>query len=731
MKGHRLGLTATALLAGCLALSAVCLRLTIWHYDLGVPFVYSGDALYVTVLAKALTEGGWNYHIARLGAPFGMDAVDFPIGCTLDFAAMKALSLVIHNPFLVVNLYWLLAIAMAGSFAALFLRTLNISSLGSIVTGALYGIIPFTFYRNIGHLCLVHFIVPVAAYLATSLARPNTSRGSLAHENPIARKKGRRPLLSSLALCVAVGLSYIYWAFFACIVISIGTLIGYYRTRKKAILLTALLFLVTILVSSLADISGSLLYWQKHGRGTALGYKQVADADIFGLKIRQLLTPIAHHPLAAVRGVRDRIISAGFPNDDNESVTSYLGLIGASGFVFLVFICIARPRGRILADSRLRMLSGMVVALVLIAEVGGFGSVFNVFILHEFRCYNRVSPFISLFSLGGIAVVADQVLGRPAVLSRCLFFALLFLFGVFDQVDVGFLSNRSVEERRFYQDRKYIQDLEARLPAAAIIFQLPHTGFPPDGVHLRMGPYDNSRAYLHSRTLRWSWGAIDGRHYDWARNTSELPLPQMLERLALTGFDGVLIDRFGYPDSVLEQRISDQVGASATVGGEDRWSFLSLATLRAKILQNLSAEERAKREDAALHPVGIAWLGGFSVEEQSQTGRWRWCGRQGIIRFVNESNTDQQITIEATLQQYSGEPGSLIIERETVKQAVSLSALPVAYHDRFSVRAHSVTSIHFDFTGPLLHVPLDSRELAFQIRDFRCVPEQANQKADP
>src|SRR2546428_9070378 len=69
-----------ARLAGLISVCVVFLRLHLWRYDLSVPIVYWGDALYETVLVKALTEGALNYHIPRLAAPFGMDAVDFPIG---------------------------------------------------------------------------------------------------------------------------------------------------------------------------------------------------------------------------------------------------------------------------------------------------------------------------------------------------------------------------------------------------------------------------------------------------------------------------------------------------------------------------------------------------------------------------------------------------------------------------------------------------------------------------
>ena len=80
-----------------------------------------------------------------------MDAVDFPVGATLDFAVIKILTAIVHNPFLSLNLYWLLTIAMAGAFAALFFRSLQISHLASASFAALFAITPFVFYRNIAH----------------------------------------------------------------------------------------------------------------------------------------------------------------------------------------------------------------------------------------------------------------------------------------------------------------------------------------------------------------------------------------------------------------------------------------------------------------------------------------------------------------------------------------------------------------------------------------------------
>ena len=309
----------TAIAAGLLSLLLTFLGMRLWQLDLAVPFVYWGDALYHSVLVKALAEGTWHYHIARLGAPFGLDAVDFPVGCTLDFAVIKILTAIVHNPFLSINLYWLLTIAMAGAFAALFFRSLRISHLASASFGTLFAITPFVFYRNISHLHSVQFIVPAAAYLSIDLARggvfgiTENNRPSEKRTNP------RRLLLVRLAICVAIGLASTYWAFFACIVIAIACLIGLFRFGNKKIALVALLYVTIIGAASVANESGSLLYWYRNGHNKALWYKAPAEADIYGLRIRQMLTPIPDHPLPLMRSVRDKIVAAGFPNDANES----------------------------------------------------------------------------------------------------------------------------------------------------------------------------------------------------------------------------------------------------------------------------------------------------------------------------------------------------------------------------------------------------------------------------
>jgi phosphoglycerol transferase len=562
----------TAFLVGIISCAVVFVRLALWRYDLTAPLTYWGDALYETVLVKGLTEGAWNYHIARLGAPFGMDTVDFPIGCLFDFSCLKLLSLMVQNPFLLINLYWLLSVGFAAVVATRLLEYLRVARLWAATFGILYAVIPWVFFRNIAHLNLVHFIAPAGAYLGLSLAQ---------FEPAVARKSFKSVLLVGLPVCAVTGLTYIYWSFFACILVGIGSLMGVVRTRSWVPLLIGSVYIITIGLFAMADVSGSLMYWYHYGSNVALNYKHVTDPDFYALRIRQLLSPIPDHPFPLFRRIPQALAAARFPNDDNESAWSALGTFGVLGFLGLIAVATLRPSRGIFGDERMRVLAAFVIALILIGQVGGFGSVFNLFVMHEFRCYNRLSPFISLFSLAAVALGLDCFLAKKPGYIKVPVAAAVIVFGALDQIPCFIFQLHSQEVAEFYHDREFIRRLEEYLPRASMVFQLPNTPFPLDGMTERMLPYDNARAYLHSKSLRFSWGAMEGRHADWAKNTASLPTPELLHQLSRTAFSGILIDRWGYPDGRVEREIAERLGVPALSEPRARWVFYDLRTLQA------------------------------------------------------------------------------------------------------------------------------------------------------
>ena len=92
---------------------------------------------------------------------------------------------------------------------------------------------------------------------------------------------------------------------------------------------------------------------------------------------------------------------------------------------------------------------------------------------------------------------------------------------------------------RWNSDAQFVGRIERALPDDASVFELPYRYFPEAPQNGTLGPYDLVRPYLHSDSLRWSFGGMLGRDADWQASTAVLPARRMLDRVAAVGFDGL------------------------------------------------------------------------------------------------------------------------------------------------------------------------------------------------
>src|SRR5262245_5631777 len=81
----------------------------LWEGSVRVPFTYDGDALGMGAYTENMIEKGWIYQGDRPGAPFGMDARDYPMGGdNLNWLGMRVLAFGTGDWALVDNLFFLL-----------------------------------------------------------------------------------------------------------------------------------------------------------------------------------------------------------------------------------------------------------------------------------------------------------------------------------------------------------------------------------------------------------------------------------------------------------------------------------------------------------------------------------------------------------------------------------------------------------------------------------------------
>ncbi|HEX2064993.1 MAG TPA: hypothetical protein VHE80_11300, partial [Acidimicrobiales bacterium] len=253
-----------------LALLVPVLRL--WKAALSVPWSYVGDTAFHAMVVQTSLERGWYLATSRLGAPLGHQMYDVPLGGeTFQLVMMRAIGLVLNNPFAVINVYYLLTFVLVASSAYLVLRALGITRAPAGVAAVLYAFLPYHFVAHgQAHLFLSgYYTVPLGALLLCwhleGRLLPRQLRELGEEDTPPRLTRGR--LIAAVAICVVVGGSSTYYAVFTLVLLGLATVVEVARLRSWRPLVPAALIGGVIYVTLAAGLPPTLLYQRTLGVG--------------------------------------------------------------------------------------------------------------------------------------------------------------------------------------------------------------------------------------------------------------------------------------------------------------------------------------------------------------------------------------------------------------------------------------------------------------------------------
>src|SRR4029077_13477918 len=107
-------------------LGLLCVVVKLWRADLGIPFNYTGDATSGLTVIKNVIDNGWYNQNPNLGAPFGQELYDFPLGSdNLNVLLIRGLDVFSSSSAVVFNLFFLLTFPLVALTALLVLRQLG------------------------------------------------------------------------------------------------------------------------------------------------------------------------------------------------------------------------------------------------------------------------------------------------------------------------------------------------------------------------------------------------------------------------------------------------------------------------------------------------------------------------------------------------------------------------------------------------------------------------------
>jgi phosphoglycerol transferase len=568
---HRLALWAVP---PCLVILFVWVGLGGSRWNARTPTAYSGDALFYLAQSKATIDHGWWWENPSIGLPSSYHALVFAQNTNVDQAVVWLVGRFTGDVALAVNVAWILMLALGAVTASWGLGRLGVSPIGAGAAGVLFALTPFVFYRNLAHLNLVIYLVPFPATAALLLATA---------------APGQRWRVTDLAVllagCLLVGFNYIYFAFFGSMLILAGTLIGYGRTQSGPLLKAGAACLGAIVVATALNLVPNLLAWREFGQPRGVQHAAL-ESELFGLKIRHLVTPVSNSTWRPFRAWLDENAVAEFPLE-NENAYAKMGVVATAGFLGLLGVLIFPSAARIRPDGDAVLAAArLTAAALLVAIVGGLGAVFSVLVSSEIRAYNRISPFIVFFALAAVAVWIDRLsAARGRTVPTGAIWVLVLAIGLADQRQplADLAADGPVIDRGYRRVTNFVSLLEGKLPQGAAVFQLPLRPFPVDSGIEWMKTYDHFRPYLSSRHLRWSYPVMTRDQAQWERGLGRVPQAQWPRRLAQEGFAAILVNRSGYQDrgQALLQELTEGPGGAAPLMQDQDFVALDLRHFQA------------------------------------------------------------------------------------------------------------------------------------------------------
>ena len=581
---------------GTMALTSLLLLplMRLWRADLQIPFAYQYDSLFYLMTTKGVLRHGWWFENPDLGAPFGQELYDFPnlVGHSFNLLLIKLLGVFSSNPALVTNLFFLLSFPLVAVASFLVLRQIGISRGASLVCSVLYALAPYHFLRGEEHLYLAaYYSVPVGAYLVLSLlsGRPLFTRRGRTRPRLLAWASRRSVVTLTLCLFIAVAGDPYYAVFTGLLLVAAMALMLIIQRDVRALVQGSVL-LVAIFGFLMLDGLPVLMHMSANGLSPAMS-RGWQESEEFSLELAKMLMPVPGHRVGALSNLAWEYYNN--TQISGERWRQSLGFITTLGFVWLLLVALAGclyPRLTIV-DPRHRQLATATVIAFLIGTTGGISVLFALLVNPQIRAWARISILIAFFAIAAVGVLIDALgerislrRGHP-VLVRVLLLLSVLLIGLYDQANGAFVPNYSAVKDEYQNDAAFVRAIDYELPPQAQVFQLPYLPFPegppPEGVpnwgwdHI----YDLLKPYLHESDLRWSFGAAKGRPAaDWQADLADKSTDDLLVTVSNNGFDGIYIDRLGYPDRAakLESELGEVLQVEPIVSPDGRQSFFSL-----------------------------------------------------------------------------------------------------------------------------------------------------------
>ena len=526
-----------------------------------------------------------------------------------------------------------------GSFAGS--RMLRMGRRSAVAVGVLYAFLPFHYLHGPGHLFLASYgSVPLWVALSVrqmgdrplveALPGFRSPRGWL-------RWVGRPSHLATVGVVLLGATSGIYYAaFMVATFVAVGVVSAVARSdlRRAAVM-------VGLAVGSVAVVAAQFVpTWLLHrriGSNSAIVERGLHNIEYYSLKLSDLVLPVQGHRLGWFADLRAESLEMALLGERAEAV----GMVGVVGLVVLFGVVVVRlVRGQ--PGDRHGALGLVAGSSFVLATVGGGATVVGVLGFSFLRAWSRISVVIAFCALVAVGLLFDRLVQRMGSGRATALLVVVVVIGVID-TNPGFPFGAYEDSAAVWSsDRAFVSEVEGLLGADAELFQMPVIPFPEHPPVHRMVDYDHLRGYLHSDTLGWSYGGVKGRAADWQQRLDGLPLAEVAWAVAGVGFEGLWVDRHGYPDPGV---IEEQLGAPGIGSADGRLVVYDLRPIREAMLAAAGTAAVERAAAVLTEPVTVQFGEGFHGVEVDSGRVFAWAPERAGLFLSNPTTSTRTVLV--------------------------------------------------------------------------------------
>lgn len=573
-----------------LLFAAMYVLLGFGKYGLSTPYFYTGgDEFQPYTNNKMVLDSGWIWFNDDIGAPYGSAYIGWVQWGLMnaDLLVLKIIGAFVKNDAIAAtNLQFLLVFPFCALTSFMVLRALDVKRKIALFGAFLFSCSPYIFARSVMHLCLTTcYFIPFSILLCVWASEPGDGRYLKFRKGFFKYKKNWAAVVLTLLIANnGVG----YYPIFTCVLLGICALRNLLSQRKWAAIVKPVVTAALITFFFFLAAMPYFVYVAVHGGGRAAIRNYSGEIEGVGLKLVQMFIPINDHGIGLLRRFIDRY-NLSMPMV-NENYTAYLGIGGGIGFLLsLTGVFIARKQEESGGD-RFHLYSVLNIGAFIYATIGGLGSVVATFTgFYMIRSLNRMSIYIMFISICTLCFV----LGRCEAFLKergkkkqllwhvgLIFFVLLCAYDLlptYGQRDAMMEAGKEA----YLSDEEFIGEIEELLEDGDMVYQLPYHVYPESGPVNDMLDYHLFVGYLHSDSLKWSYGGVRGGESDrWNEKVDCLPTMSMrISAVLRAGFKGIYIDTRAYTSEELVQlktSIEDVIGISPIVSRNGMLLFYNL-----------------------------------------------------------------------------------------------------------------------------------------------------------